>query len=352
MFASSPARTTGKFLVLIAAAGALLFAITQAPLWLALLLVPLAAVPSVAAAMIGHEAAHGSFSARKSHNEIMLHLAFPLFTGLGVLHWKRKHNVLHHGHPNVVGQDDDIDLWPMALSAPVHRDSGPLRRWFQRHLQGYFFWPLTLLLSFVMRVETVKATVAAARERGIDRAWILDVGCQVVHYCLWLVLPSLYFGFWPVLAVYVGVWAVAGTLLAMIFAPAHIGLPLVSSYQRGWLHQLETTRNLRMPALLGWFFIGLQYQVEHHLFPRISHRHLPRASAIVRAWCLEHGVVYHEIEYGRGLLDVTRFMFHGWNIEPVNRGEEAATRQPAALPPLTSAVARREREPVLSSAAM
>ena len=61
---------------------------------------------------------------------------------------------------------------------------------------------------------------------------------------------------------------------------SYIGLPIVGSQHHDWLHQVETTRNLELPRFVSFFFIGLDYQVEHHLFPKIPHQHLPRAAAI------------------------------------------------------------------------
>ena len=88
-----------------------------------------------------------------------------------------------------------------------------------------------------------------------------------------------------------------------------------------WLHQLETTRNLELPRFVSFFFIGLDYQVEHHLFPKIPHQHLPRAARDHRAtWCQRHGVTYHSEPYLEALVDAARFMAHAWSrdaIDPV-----------------------------------
>jgi linoleoyl-CoA desaturase len=269
--------------------------------------------------MSGHEAAHGSFAAGKAHNELMLHLAFPLFGGLGAQHWKTKHNRRHHAHPNVVGRDDDIDLWPLAVSSVAHQGSSRPRRWWQRNLQGYLFWPLNLFLTFVMRMATWRHIATEVRAGRIDRALLLDIACLLAHYTLWLVVPAFCFGPLPAVLVYVGLWSMVGLLLGLVFAPAHMGLPIVDHKGDGWLHQLETTRNLMMPRWLSWFFVGLDRQVEHHLFPRIPHQELPRASQITSAWCARIGAPHHEIGYGSAIADVTRFMFRSWRLAPVAR---------------------------------
>jgi fatty acid desaturase len=316
-----------KFLAMLAVLAGCLVATVVMPGWCSLFLVPIGALAAMTASMVGHEAAHGSFAARPAHNELMLHIAFPLFTGLGAQHWKDKHNRRHHGHPNVVGIDDDIDLWPMALSSVEYERSSRLRRWWQRRLQGYLFWPLTLFLAFAMRAATWRTIVrrlrAPRRGRRIDRGLAADIACLVAHYTLWLVVPSFWFGFLPVALLYAGLWSIVGLLLGLVFAPAHIGLPIVAGAVRdgakkgGWLRQLESTRNLVMPRWMSWFVVGLDHQVEHHLFPRIPHQHIRQAAEEVRRWCHRIGAPYQEIGYGAAIVDVTRFLFASWRMPPV-----------------------------------
>ena len=83
-----------------------------------------------------------------------------------------------------------------------------------------------------------------------------------------------------------------------------------------WRLQFETTRRLTMPKWLSFFFIGLDYQLEHHLFPRIPHQRLPKVAEITRRWSKENGVPYHEISYVDGLIDARRFMAKSWRLEP------------------------------------
>ena len=317
VFRHRTAHTWGKLVALWVALAAVLAGVILLPWWCALLLVPLAAVPAVSAAMIGHEAGHGSFSGSRAHNEVVLHLVFAIFGGLGIQHWKNKHNRRHHGNPNVVDDDPDVEIWPMALSSTEYARSGRFRRWLQRGLQAHLFWPLTLLLGFVMRFESWRHLAARVRERGLERATAIDAACLLAHYALWIGLPLLWFDPLPVLAVYAGLWATGGLLLALVFAPAHMDLPIVAQGAKGgWLHQLQTTRNLGMPRWLSWFFIGLDYQVEHHLFPRIPHQHLPRACEIVSRWCAGLGLPHQSLSYGAAVAEVTRHMRGAWKAVP------------------------------------
>jgi RNA polymerase-interacting CarD/CdnL/TRCF family regulator len=155
------------------------------------------------------------------------------------------------------------------------------------------------------------------RARRVDRALVIDIACLLGHYLLWLAIPMLWFGVWPVLLLYAGLWATTGLLLALIFAPAHVGMPVMDEEQRaGWKQQLDTTRNLAMPRWLSWFFVGLDFQVEHHLFPRIPHQNLPRASDIVAPWCERVGVPYHRLGYVSSIRQVTRHVRLSWQVVP------------------------------------
>lgn len=136
----------------------------------------------------------------------------------------------------------------------------------------------------------------------------MDVGALAAHYVGWLLVPALIFGPLAAFCVYLALWGGVGVCLALVFSPAHIGLPIMAEQNNDWLHQLETTRNLEMPKLISFFFIGLDYQAEHHLFPKIPHKHLPKAAAITTDWCKRNGVVHLSVPYLYALADAAKFM--------------------------------------------
>jgi fatty acid desaturase len=119
----------------------------------------------------------------------------------------------------------------------------------------------------------------------------------------------------PAIGVYLATWAVAGVCLALVFAPAHMGLPVLRRPNHDWEHQIATTRDLGLPRVISFFFIGLDYQVEHHLFPKIPHRHLPRAAQITRAWLQQHGIEHQAMPYLPAFASSVRFMANAWTIE-------------------------------------
>ncbi|HEY5926531.1 MAG TPA: acyl-CoA desaturase [Kofleriaceae bacterium] len=277
----------------------------------ALALVPIAAVLCTSISMLGHEGSHRSFSASPTRNAILCYLTFPLFGGLGALYWRNKHDRLHHGHPNVEGVDPDIRPFPFSSSRGDHQRAGIKTRWFQRNFQRHLFWPMSTLMALGMRRSSILYLLSYPNKR--EGAWWAEVACMTVHYTSWLVIPSIVWGPLVGFAVYAAIWGLVGVFLALVFAPAHMGLPIVEDQNHDWLHQLETTRNLELPRVVSFFFIGLDYQVEHHLFPKIPHANLPRAAAITAAWCKRHNVTYQTMPYLDALADAVSFMKHAWD---------------------------------------
>ncbi len=326
-FERHEARTWVELALLLAVFAGLVALHLTLPLWASLLLLPVTALTVTVAAMLGHEGGHRSLSRSRWRNELLLHIAFPLVGGLSALYWKDKHNVKHHGQPNVVDHDEDLELWPMASSRVAHERSGPVRRWFQRHLQGYLFWPLTSFLAFSMTASSFGYLIRRGRtRRGRDGAFWADVGCMIAHHVAWLLVPALIVGFWPAVGFYVAVWALVGVYLSAIFTPAHLGLPLYASHPDTWTLQIETTRNFAVPRWASWLFVGLDHQLEHHLFPRIPHGRMHVAEPIVRDFCEARGLPYRQIGFFAGLADVTRFMARAWDEQPVGAEPERAER--------------------------
>ena len=277
--------------------------------------IPVAGACCTAIAMLGHEGSHRSFSKSPTRNAFLVYLVFPLFSGLGSLYWRDKHDRKHHAHPNVEGLDPDIKPFPFSSSRGGHDACGRRERWFQRVFQRWLFWPMATIMSIGMRRSSV--LFLARYPKKAERAWRIEVACLVVHYATQLLIPSLIWGPLVAFGVYLAVWGVVGVFLALIFAPAHMGLPIVAEANHEWQHQLVTTRNLELPGVVSFFFIGLDYQVEHHLFPRIPHANLPLAARVTRAWCEKNGLVYNTEPYLKALASAVRFMSDAWDKQAV-----------------------------------
>ena len=284
--------------------------------WIAwLVALPIAIVLSTSIAMLAHEGSHRSFSASPSRNALLVYIVFPLFSGLGALYWRHKHDREHHAHPNVEAVDPDLRPFPFVSSRGDHEACGATARWFQRNFQRWLFWPMAVLLPIGMRRSSIIHVYRYRDKR--ERAWWIEVACLTGHYVGWLVIPCLVWGPIVGLGLYVLLWGGVGVCLALVFSPAHMGLPVVRARNHEWQHQLETTRNLELPRWISFFFIGLDYQVEHHLFPKIPHQQLPRAARITAAWCHRQGVPYQSQPYLVALADARRFVRDAWAREAV-----------------------------------
>lgn len=309
-------------------------AIVVAPWWAAFAIMPVAALFTTAAAMMGHEAIHRAACASRFGNQIIATIAFQLIGGHGERFWRHKHNKNHHRNPNVLGADTDLTMWPLAQSQADYLASGRVVRWFNRNLQKLAFWPLTTVVVFQMRVDSFKFIVKEARAGRFDLALAVDTVFVLAHYVLWIVLPALLFGLLPTLLFYVCLWAPVGFMLAALFSVGHMGLVVVTDYRSNVHLQFATSRSIRMPRFLSWFAIGLDYQLEHHLFPRVSHLQLPIVARHVEAFAARERMPYHRVGFPAALADVTRFMGDAWTRPPISLSPPAVAAAPPPPPSL------------------
>jgi linoleoyl-CoA desaturase len=281
------------------------------PWWVAIALV-LSLALSVAAVGMGiqHDGSHGGYSASKLVNQIT---AFTLdIVGGSSYFWRWKHNVLHHSYPNIAGADDDIDVGPLGRLSPEQP-----RYWFHR-FQHVYMWPLYGLVALKWQLaDDFKEFVAGKvgtrrvpRPRGFDL--VRFIGGKVVFVLLAFVVPSMLHPFWLVLMFYCLTAITIGVVLGIVFQMAHcveeadFPAPAQGSNRldHDWaLHQMRSTVDFaRHNKLLTWFIGGLNYQIEHHLFPKICHLHYPQLSPIVESVCAKFGVNYNAHSTLRGAL--------------------------------------------------
>jgi linoleoyl-CoA desaturase len=269
--------------------------------------VALAAAVSLGLAMAGvgfniqHDGNHGAYHARPAINHIMA-LTLDLLGGTAYF-WHYKHNVAHHGHPNIDGHDDDINIGILGRFSPH-------QAWYPHHrFQHLYVWLLYALLALEWQLTgefrnfyTKKAygQVPVPPPRGVERV-IFWVG-KVVFFGLAFGIPLALHPVGHVIGLFVVSSATLGMVLAVVFQLAHCTDQAVFRrvtaddrvVPRGWAeHQAESTANFaRDNRLLSWYVGGLNMQIEHHLFPRICHIHYRALAPIVEETCRAHGVPY------------------------------------------------------------
>lgn len=252
-----------------------------------------------------HDANHGAFSKNKTLNYFMGHSLNLL--GGSVCNWKMQHNVLHHTYTNVANMDEDIDDKLLMRFCP-HSERKAYHR-FQFIYVVFFYSILTLywvtLKDFVQFIQYRKHKTFCEEKKSSVRKFTQIILLKVVYFFTTLYLPIAIIGL-PVgitIAGFVIMQAIAGFILALIFQLAHTvegtSHPLPNEegiIENDWaIHQLQTTANFaRKSKWISWYVGGLNFQVEHHLFPYISHVHYPEIAEIVKETAEEFGVAYLE----------------------------------------------------------
>ncbi|HCL82964.1 MAG TPA: acyl-CoA desaturase [Chitinophagaceae bacterium] len=252
-----------------------------------------------------HDGGHGSFSKNKFVNRMA---AFSLnILGGNSFIWNTKHNIIHHSYTNVDGVDDDIDIQPFL------RMSSNQKRLKMHKYQHVYFWGLyaMLYILWIFLLDYNKYFRSRVGEVPLKKMSLMDH----INFWFFKLLHAFIFIALPIYMTGVVAWAVGflvtatvtGLLISIVFQLAHTveqtSFPLANidtnKIENEWaIHQINTTANFATHnRLVSWLVGGLNFQIEHHLFPKISHVHYPALSKIIRQACEEHGIKY--IEYPR-----------------------------------------------------
>ncbi len=252
-----------------------------------------------------HDANHGSYSSKKWINNT-LGLSINALGGNSFI-WKYKHNILHHTYPNVDGMDDDIAKSPLIRMCET-------QPWFPAHRFQHIYTPVLYAFSSLIwvlfqdfekyfRPRLSNATIAS--KMSLTDHIIFWIS-KVFYLAFYILIPILVIGWLKWLLFFVTLHVGLGLTLAVVFQLAHVVESTeflhvspgeTKKIENEWaVHQVQTTANFSPSSpVLSWFLGGLNYQVEHHLFPRISHVHYPALSKIVQEKCKEFNLVYNSI---------------------------------------------------------
>lgn len=292
------------FFVLLMTLTVLMFYLLTLPLNLPLLIF-IAAVFSFPRAWFGyfsHDISHGAVFSSPSFSRRMSIFVWPLSLGVAGDWWYFKHNK-HHESPNVIGKDPDLDV-PVYFSEKQHNEKNIFQQQLPdavfHHQHRYFFF-LFPLLGFSLYKQTFDYFFF----EPFERQKLLEMVLVFLHFVFFYGTIFWLLGFaHGVVFILVNV-ACAGTLLSLAFAPNHKGEEMFNTDEKiTWRHQVITTRNLRPHFLTDFFYGGLNYQVEHHLFPYMSRFNLRKARSIVKPFCEEKGLVYHETSPWGSMVEI------------------------------------------------
>ena len=244
---------------------------------------------SVQVAFVVHDVGHRQGFVRRWQNTLVGVVGADLLLGSSYGWWVRKHNE-HHAHPNHADFDPDIYLPLIAFTPAQALEKRGVARFVVRH-QLWFALPLLSLVSYAQRLGGIRYVLT---ERSPYRLW--EAAALLANAVLYVGLPVLLLGPW-LAALFIAVHqACAGLYLGLVFAPNHKGmLHLDASTPVDALRaQVLTARNVKGHPVTDWCYGGLNYQIEHHLFPALARNQLREAQRLVQPFCRERGVSYHE----------------------------------------------------------
>ncbi len=281
------------------------------PIWSILLLFGvLGFVQGLVGFNIMHDACHDSFSTKKKINYFFGLSMNALGTDAHM--WRQKHNIVHHTYTNVDGIDDDI------AKTPFLRMSETQKRYKAHRFQHIYLTPLygistmywITLKDWESYFNRKEFNVAVERMKPLDH--VMFWSTKLIYFGLYFVIPGMLFGFgWAFLGFAI-MHFVLGSFMSFVFQLAHVVENVEFEHSHGehteinseWaVHQINTTSDFAVNnKLVTWCLGGLNFQVEHHLFPRISHVHYPKIQKIVEGVCEEFGVEYRSYATTRQAL--------------------------------------------------
>jgi linoleoyl-CoA desaturase len=272
------------------------------------MIVPLSLLMGIGMAGIGmgvmHDAVHGSFSKRNWLNKMFGTTMYSI--GGNIFNWKVQHNVLHHTFTNIEGFDEDIEpKGTLRLSKQT-----PLKKIHRyQHIYAFFLYCLMTLSrtvnEFIQLAKYNKTGITRQQGSSPAKEMTKLIISKILYLAIIIGLPMIFsnLSWWIIFSGFLLMHATAGIFMSTVFQMAHVveeaEQPVPDNegmiHNEWMIHELNTTANFsRKSKIFGWMIGGLNYQVEHHLFPNICHIHYPAISPIVERTAREFGLRYNE----------------------------------------------------------
>jgi linoleoyl-CoA desaturase len=251
---------------------------------------------------IMHDAGHGTFSSNKKLNNF---LSYSLnLLGGNIYLWKLKHNIAHHTYTNIQGEDFDIEVKFMRLHEEQEfRQYHRYQKYYYILLYGFSYFAWVFYQDFEKYFRQ-RLSVSSDPIRFPLHEKIIFWVSKLLNLFVLIVIPVYHVGWLGALGGLLISGTICGLCLAIVFQLAHVvsetnfvsDSPANTTIENEWMiHQLSSTANFATKSrILTWLLGGLNFQVEHHLFPKISHIHYPELNKIVRKTCTDFGIKYNE----------------------------------------------------------
>nr|WP_307852478.1 acyl-CoA desaturase [Glaciihabitans sp. dw_435] len=272
--------------------------------WLQLLIAGGLGVILTQFAFLAHEASHRQVFESGKANDVVGRTIANLFVGISYSWWMTKHS-RHHANPNVLGKDPDIARDLISFTTEDAARSRGLYAWFTKR-QGYAFFPVLMFEGLNLHIHGFRTVFGRGK---VDKRW-LEISMLTARIVIYV---AIIFWFLPLgmAAAFLGVQlAVFGVYMGASFAPNHKGMPLLPRDAKvDFLRrQVLTSRNIRSTWLTDLYMGGLNYQVEHHLFPNMPRPHLRKAQVIAKEYCRTNDIVYTETSLAQSYGIVIRYL--------------------------------------------
>ncbi len=284
----------------------IILVVVNPPFWLALICWSIAGIALAGIGMsVMHDANHGAYSANKAVNYFMGHTLNLL--GGSVFNWKLQHNLLHHTYTNISGMDDDIqDRAALRMSPNTEVKTFHRYQW----LYATFFYGIMTLYWVVLKdiiqyyTYTRNGTLKNEKQKNAGTI-LLIISNKLLYFFIMIAIPVLFFHLvlYQVIIGFVVMHFFSGVILSYVFQMAHTvegtAHPIPDDkgqIQNAWaIHQMNTTVNFSpRNKYISWYVGGLNYQIEHHLFPKVCHVHYPKIAGIVKKTAEEFNIPYLE----------------------------------------------------------
>jgi fatty acid desaturase len=272
--------------------------------WFQLLMAGALGIIVTQIAFIGHEASHRQVLSSGPANDRLGRLLITLGAGMSYQWWMTKHT-RHHANPNRIGKDPDIEVDTIAFHPESAANQRGLLAWVTRR-QGWLFYPLMAFEGLNLHYHSIRSLT---RRGPVEGRWF-ELSMIALRFAVYL---GVLFTFLPLgmAFAFLGVqMAVFGFYLGTAFAVNHIGMPIVPADQKldFFAKQVHTSRNISGGWVASSIFGGLNYQIEHHLFPNMARPQLAKARLLVREYCRANNIRYTEMNMFRANVHVVQYM--------------------------------------------
>lgn len=250
-----------------------------------------------------HEAGHRQMFRHSWINVVVGMLHANLLLGISYGYWVRKHNQ-HHAHPNHADHDPDIDIPILAFSPEQAAEKRGLARWIVKY-QAFLFLPLLFFQATSMHVYAVYILF-----KDPPRYRWIELGLIAMHWLVYIGVPLYFLGPWLTLLIVVVRQALSGLYMASVFAPNHKGMLIVDdTMEIDFLRmQVLTSRNITSHPITDMWYGGLNYQIEHHLFPTVPRNKQHQLQAVIKAFCAEHDIPYYETSMINSYREILQYL--------------------------------------------